>query len=136
MFIQPNRRAANVHVEYETDAWISVFNVTLSLSRVVRVLGGAYASASKTLGNIARPDGGVAHKGTKEIVEALEVVLTCLVGICRTNGGDLPFPKDAPLLLSALHARMGQRMCPNSPTPSPPLTLLQPTAPTSTSIPC
>ncbi|KAJ3507306.1 hypothetical protein NMY22_g16971 [Coprinellus aureogranulatus] len=113
MFIQPNRRAANVHVEYETDAWISVFNVTLSLSRVVRVLGGAYANASKTLGEIERPDGTIIHRGTREIVEALEVVLTCLVGICRTNGGDLPFPKDAPLLLSALHARMGQPYNPN-----------------------
>lgn len=108
MFIQPNRRAATVHVEYETDAWISVFNVTLSLSRVVRVLGGAYANASKALGEVQRPDGGVMYRGTREIVEALEVVLTCLVGICRTNGGDIPFPQDAPLLLAALHARMGR----------------------------
>lgn len=108
MFIQPNRRAANVHVEYETDAWISVFNVTLSLSRIVRVLGGAYANASSSVVQSAGADGPSVRKGTREIVEALEVVLTCLVGVCGTNQGDLHFPKNPPLLLSALHTRMGQ----------------------------
>jgi E3 ubiquitin-protein ligase UBR1 len=39
--INPNKRAVSNHVEYEQDAWISVFNVTLSLSRVVK----AYAEA-------------------------------------------------------------------------------------------
>jgi E3 ubiquitin-protein ligase UBR1 len=42
MCINPNKRAARSHVEYETDAWISVFNVTLSLSRVIKVYGEAY----------------------------------------------------------------------------------------------
>ncbi|EJD33613.1 hypothetical protein AURDEDRAFT_117835, partial [Auricularia subglabra TFB-10046 SS5] len=36
-----NKRAVANHVEYEPDAWISVFNVTLSLSRVVKVYGEA-----------------------------------------------------------------------------------------------
>ncbi|KAJ7758417.1 hypothetical protein B0H14DRAFT_3598370 [Mycena olivaceomarginata] len=36
MCVNPNKRAASAHVEYETDAWISVFNVTLSLSRVIK----------------------------------------------------------------------------------------------------
>ena len=48
MGINPNKRAVSNHVEYETDAWISVFNVTLSLSRVVKVYGEAYGKANVT----------------------------------------------------------------------------------------
>jgi E3 ubiquitin-protein ligase UBR1 len=44
--INPNRRMANTHVEYEQEAWISVFNVTLSLSRVVRVYAEAFGKAT------------------------------------------------------------------------------------------
>jgi E3 ubiquitin-protein ligase UBR1 len=46
MCINPNKRAATNHVEYETDAWISVFNVTLSLSRVIKVYGEAFSKAT------------------------------------------------------------------------------------------
>lgn len=46
MCINPNKRAATNHVEYETDAWISVFNVTLSLSRVIKVYGEAFSRAT------------------------------------------------------------------------------------------
>ncbi|KAH9947349.1 hypothetical protein B0H21DRAFT_339112 [Amylocystis lapponica] len=46
MCVNPNKRAAPSHVEYETDAWISVFNVTLSLSRVIKVYGEAYSRAT------------------------------------------------------------------------------------------
>jgi E3 ubiquitin-protein ligase UBR1 len=46
MCVNPNKRAATNHVEYETDAWISVFNVTLSLSRVIKVYGEAFTHAS------------------------------------------------------------------------------------------
>ncbi|KAF7365509.1 E3 ubiquitin-protein ligase [Mycena venus] len=46
MCVNPNKRAASAHVEYETDAWISVFNVTLSLSRVIKVYGEAFALAT------------------------------------------------------------------------------------------
>ncbi|KAF8992917.1 hypothetical protein BDQ17DRAFT_1432049 [Cyathus striatus] len=46
MCVNPNKRAASTHVEYETDAWISVFNVTLSLSRVIKAYGQAFARAS------------------------------------------------------------------------------------------
>lgn len=46
MCINPNKRAVTSHVEYETDAWISVFNVTLSLSRVIKVYGDAFSRAS------------------------------------------------------------------------------------------
>ncbi|KAF9481254.1 hypothetical protein BDN70DRAFT_876575 [Pholiota conissans] len=46
MCLNPNKRAVETHVEYETDAWISVFNVTLSLSRVIKVFGEAFARAT------------------------------------------------------------------------------------------
>ncbi|CCL98937.1 uncharacterized protein FIBRA_00944 [Fibroporia radiculosa] len=46
MCVNPNKRAASSHVEYETDAWISVFNVTLSLSRVIKVYGEAFSRSS------------------------------------------------------------------------------------------
>ncbi|KAK7047224.1 E3 ubiquitin-protein ligase ubr1 [Paramarasmius palmivorus] len=42
MCVNPSKRAATSHVEFETDAWISVFNVTLSLSRVIKVYGAAF----------------------------------------------------------------------------------------------
>lgn len=48
MCINPNKRAASSHVEYETDAWISVFNVTLSLSRVIKIYGEAFSKANVT----------------------------------------------------------------------------------------
>ena len=46
MCLNPNKRAVETHVEYETDAWISVFNVTLSLSRVIKVFGEAFARST------------------------------------------------------------------------------------------
>ncbi|KAG5643045.1 hypothetical protein DXG03_001623 [Asterophora parasitica] len=46
MCVNPNKRAVANHVEYETDAWISVFNVTLSLSRVIKTYGEAYSTAN------------------------------------------------------------------------------------------
>lgn len=46
MCINPNKRAATSHVEFETDGWISVFNVTLSLSRVIKVYGEAFQYAT------------------------------------------------------------------------------------------
>lgn len=49
MGVNPNRRMAIAHVEYEQEAWISVFNVTLSLSRVVKVYAEAFAQATPTM---------------------------------------------------------------------------------------
>jgi E3 ubiquitin-protein ligase UBR1 len=50
MGIQPNKRARGNHVEYESDSWINVFNVTLSLSRVVKAFGESFtASNTKAL---------------------------------------------------------------------------------------
>jgi E3 ubiquitin-protein ligase UBR1 len=48
MCVNPNKRVVTSHVEYETDAWISVFNVTLSLSRVIKVFGEAFIKANSS----------------------------------------------------------------------------------------
>ncbi|EEB96179.1 hypothetical protein MPER_04731, partial [Moniliophthora perniciosa FA553] len=48
MCVNPSKRAVTSHVEFETDAWISVFNVTLSLSRVIKVYGAAFSRATTT----------------------------------------------------------------------------------------
>ena len=44
--VHPNKRATTNHVEYETDAWISIFNIALSLSRVIKVYGEAFSWAT------------------------------------------------------------------------------------------
>ena len=46
MCVHPNKRAATNHVEYEMDAWISVFNVTLSLLHIIEVYGEAFSWAT------------------------------------------------------------------------------------------
>ncbi|THH12848.1 hypothetical protein EW146_g7310 [Bondarzewia mesenterica] len=46
MSVNPNKRAVTSHVEFETEGWISVFNVTLSLSRVIKVYGEAFRFAT------------------------------------------------------------------------------------------
>lgn len=69
MCINPNKRAVSNHVEYETDAWISVFNVTLSLSRVIKVFGEAFA-----------------HANTRELVNALATVTQSIRAVCLSGG--------------------------------------------------
>lgn len=46
MCVHPNKRTATSHAEYETDAWISIFNVTISLSRVIKVYREAFSWAT------------------------------------------------------------------------------------------
>ncbi|KAF8910386.1 hypothetical protein CPB85DRAFT_1413971 [Mucidula mucida] len=65
MCVNPNKRAATSHVEYETDAWISVFNVTLSLSRVIKVYGEAFQ-----------------HASTAELVSAIGAVVHHILMVC------------------------------------------------------
>lgn len=65
MCVNPNKRAATNHVEYETDAWISVFNVTLSLSRVIKVYGEAYSRAS-----------------TADLISAISTVMHHILMVC------------------------------------------------------
>lgn len=72
MCVNPNKRAAANHVEYETDAWISVFNVTLSLSRVIKVYGEAFA-----------------HATPPELLAAIYVVVRRIIDVCDTQ--KLPF---------------------------------------------
>lgn len=63
--IQPNKRAKGNHVEYESDSWINVFNVTLSLSRVVKAFGEAFAASTP-----------------KALLESIEVVMTQIYRVC------------------------------------------------------
>lgn len=65
MCVNPNKRAATSHVEFETDGWISVFNVALSLSRVIKVYGEAFA-----------------HATPAELVHAIESVTHSIMMVC------------------------------------------------------
>ncbi|KAL0950567.1 hypothetical protein HGRIS_007369 [Hohenbuehelia grisea] len=64
MCLNPNRRlgSESEHVEYETDAWISVFNVALSLSRVIRVYGEAFGGGRATTSGLISAIKTVIHK--------------------------------------------------------------------------
>lgn len=63
--IQPNKRATGSHVEYESDSWINVFNVALSLSRVVKAYGEAYGRCSP-----------------QALIDSIQLVMGQIVGIC------------------------------------------------------
>ncbi|TDL22308.1 hypothetical protein BD410DRAFT_256866 [Rickenella mellea] len=80
MCINPNKRAASNHVEYETDAWISVFNVTLSLSRVIKVYGEAFA-----------------HATAEELVRAITTVMHEILMVCTLADARLDKTKFLPI---------------------------------------
>ena len=80
MCVNPNKRAANNHVEYETDAWISVFNVTLSLSRVIKVYGQAFSRATPG-----------------ELVNAISTVLHHILFVCTQPPDRLERAKFSPI---------------------------------------
>ncbi|EPQ61239.1 hypothetical protein GLOTRDRAFT_113648 [Gloeophyllum trabeum ATCC 11539] len=80
MCINPNKRAATNHVEYETDAWISVFNVTLSLSRVIKVYGEAFGRAT-----------------TAELVAAIDTVIHHILSVCTLTNDRLDRSKFTPI---------------------------------------
>jgi E3 ubiquitin-protein ligase UBR1 len=63
--IQPNKRARGNHVEYESDSWINVFNVTLSLSRVVKAFGEAFTASTSSA-----------------LVTCIETVMTQILKVC------------------------------------------------------
>lgn len=44
--MNPNRRAVSTHVEYESDAWVTAFNVTIQLAKLCRTFGEAYRQAT------------------------------------------------------------------------------------------
>ncbi|KAG6327509.1 hypothetical protein ID866_11580, partial [Astraeus odoratus] len=72
MCVHPNKRAATSHVEYETDAWISVFNVTLSLSRVIKVYGEAFTWATPS-----------------QLINAITTVVHEILEVCMLNNDKL-----------------------------------------------
>ncbi|KAF9259157.1 hypothetical protein L218DRAFT_981591 [Marasmius fiardii PR-910] len=80
MCVNPNKRAVTNHVEFETDAWISVFNVTLSLSRVIKVYGSAFARAT-----------------TAELVSAINTVMHNILMVCTLNEDRLDRTKYPPI---------------------------------------
>lgn len=80
MCVNPNKRAATNHVEYETDAWISVFNVTLSLSRVIKVYGEAFSRA-----------------GVAELVTAISTVVHHILIVCTLSEDRLDRTKFLPV---------------------------------------
>lgn len=43
--MNPNKRAISTHVEYESDTWVTAFNVTIQLGKVCRSFGEAYRLA-------------------------------------------------------------------------------------------
>jgi E3 ubiquitin-protein ligase UBR1 len=44
--MNPNTRAVNTHVEYESDLWVIAFNVTIQLGKICRSFGEAYRRAT------------------------------------------------------------------------------------------
>ncbi|KAF8330326.1 uncharacterized protein EI90DRAFT_3060308 [Cantharellus anzutake] len=78
--INPNKRASETHVEYEQDSWISVFNVTLSLSRVAK----AYAEAFK-------------YATTASLCNAIKMVAQEIISVCSLHSRGLDLTKYEPL---------------------------------------
>ncbi|KAG6874158.1 hypothetical protein C0995_005576 [Termitomyces sp. Mi166 len=81
MCVNPNKRAVTSHVEYETDAWISVFNVTLSLSRVIKTYGEAYSNATPA-----------------ELVAGIGTVVHNILAVCTLVEDRLDQEKFAPIM--------------------------------------
>jgi len=80
MCINPNRRVAVSHIEYETDVWISVFNLTFSLSRVIKAYGDAFSRASPA-----------------ELVAAISTVMQDILLVCTLTSDRLDREKFQPI---------------------------------------
>lgn len=81
MGIHPNVRATLNHVEYESETWINVFNVTLSLSRVVKAYGEAYCKATSA-----------------QLVEAISIVIQHILAVCKLQEHRLDREKYFPIV--------------------------------------
>lgn len=46
--MNPNQRATTYHVEYESDTWVTAFNVTIQLGKICRTFGEAFKFASSS----------------------------------------------------------------------------------------
>lgn len=83
MDVNPNKRTVGGHVEFEGDAWISVFNVTLSLGRVIKAYGTAFgvgrgvSGGSGTGSEISGP-----RAGATELVIAIQTVVHHILLVC------------------------------------------------------
>ncbi|KAG0145609.1 hypothetical protein CROQUDRAFT_658403 [Cronartium quercuum f. sp. fusiforme G11] len=44
--MNPYKRAVNVHVEFESDAWVTAFNLTIQLAKLCKFFGECYAKAT------------------------------------------------------------------------------------------
>ncbi|KAG6370236.1 hypothetical protein JVT61DRAFT_12391 [Boletus reticuloceps] len=80
MRVHPNRRAATIHIEYETDAWISVFNVPLSLSHVIKVYGEAFSWATPS-----------------QFMNAISIVVRDIPSVCTLENDKLDKNKSSKL---------------------------------------
>ncbi|KAJ3717872.1 hypothetical protein C8R42DRAFT_724075 [Lentinula raphanica] len=95
MGVNPNKRMIGGHVEYEGDAWISVFNVTLSLGRVIKAYGAAFGVGRGS------SDSSGSGPGASELVIAIQTVIHHILMVCTdekfgTNGfgnGKVQFQK-------------------------------------------
>jgi len=81
MGIHPNQRLSVNHVEYESETWINVFNVTLSLSRVVKAYGEAYCKATPA-----------------QLIEAIGIVSQHILAVCTLQEARLDTTKYNPIL--------------------------------------
>ncbi|KIJ45203.1 hypothetical protein M422DRAFT_30047 [Sphaerobolus stellatus SS14] len=80
MGIHPNVRLTVNHVEYESETWINVFNVTLSLSRVVKAYGEAYCKGN-----------------AEQLIEAIHIVVEHILVVCTLQENRLDRTKYAPM---------------------------------------
>jgi len=80
MCIDPHKRAAASHVEYETDAWVPAFKVTLQLSQVIKVCGDAFSRASPA-----------------ELVAAINTVMHDIILVCTPTSDRLDRDKFQPI---------------------------------------
>lgn len=44
--MNPNKRAVHLHVEFESDAWVTAFNLTIQLAKLCKFFGECYAKAT------------------------------------------------------------------------------------------
>ncbi|OAV90000.1 hypothetical protein PTTG_07448 [Puccinia triticina 1-1 BBBD Race 1] len=44
--MNPNRRAVHLHVEFESDAWVTAFNLTIQLAKLCKFFGECYSKAN------------------------------------------------------------------------------------------
>ncbi|KDQ52976.1 hypothetical protein JAAARDRAFT_197766 [Jaapia argillacea MUCL 33604] len=99
MCLNANRRVGGGrdHVEFESDAWISVFNVTLSLSRVIKVWGEAFGGLEVGGGGFGGGGGRRTGSGVGELVGAIGTVIHHILMVCTLSNDILDRTKFQPI---------------------------------------